>query len=299
MLDDNLNRRTFLKRTGQFAAAAGAAGLAGDELLAAAKTSDAFPTVKLGPLEISRLILGSNPFWGYAHKPGNLGEEMKAYYTDAKIAEVLDEAASCGITTIASPPADRWITVFKRYLDNGGKLRIWIAQPDGPAEQMTDEITRAVKAGAKAVFVQGERVEEQYMRKKFDVLKGWVEHIKSLGVPAGLASHKPEIHPDLENRGFPTDFYYQCMFNVSNGEKYQLVEREKAVETIRKLDKPVVAYKILGAGRLPAPEGFEFAFNHIRAKDAVCVGVYTKNAIDQIRENTTLTEVLTAQRKAK
>ena len=62
---------------------------------------------------------------------------------------------------------------------------------------------------------------------------------------------------------------------------------------VERLDKPVVAYKILGAGRLPASEGFEYAFNHIQRKDGVCVGVYAREAIDQIRQNATYTEMLT------
>jgi len=57
--------------------------------------------------------------------------------------------------------------------------------------------------------------------------------------------------------------------------------------------KPVIAYKILAAGRLTAAEGFEYAFNHIRRKDGVCVGIYAENAIDQIRQNATYTEMLT------
>ena len=42
---------------------------------------------------------------------------------------------------------------------------------------------------------------------------------------------------------------------------------DRAVATIRAMTKPVIAYKILAAGRLPAQEGFEFAFRHIAAKD--------------------------------
>jgi hypothetical protein len=42
-----------------------------------------------------------------------------------------------------------------------------------------------------------------------------------------------------------------------------------------------------------AAEGFEYAFNHIRRKDGVCVGIYARNAIDQIRQNATYTEMLT------
>ena len=47
------------------------------------------------------------------------------------------------------------------------------------------------------------------------------------------------------------------------------------------------------AGRLTAAEGFEYAFSHIRRKDGVCVGIYAENAVDQIRQNATYTEMLT------
>jgi len=63
--------------------------------------------------------------------------------------------------------------------------------------------------------------------------------------------------------------------------------------TIAGLGKPVIAYKILAAGRLSPSEGFEYAFNHIARKDGVCVGIYAQKAIDQIRQNATYTETLT------
>jgi hypothetical protein len=44
----------------------------------------------------------------------------------------------------------------------------------------------------------------------------------------------------------------------------------------------------------PASEGFEAAFNNIQRKDGVCVGIFARNAIDQIRQNATYTKMLTA-----
>jgi len=251
------------------------------------------PTVRLGTLEVSRLILGSNPFWGYSHKSAQLDEEMKRHYTDERIMEILDEAADCGLTALASPPDARWVDLWARYLEGGGRLKIWLSQCHGNPEQMNDEIDRSVRAGAGAVFIQGARVEEQFGKGNFDVLRSWIERIKEAGLPAGAAAHWPEIHPELERRRFPTDFYYQCFYNVSKGENYNPAEREKALATIERLEKPVIAYKILGAGRLPASEGFEFAFSHIARKDGVCVGIYARKAIDQIRQNATYTETLT------
>ena len=248
------------------------------------------PAIKLGTLAVSRLVLGSNPFWGYAHQPGTLAEEMKAYYTDERIMAVLDEAASLGITTVVSPPDQRWLQLFAKYRDGGGKIRVWVAQPHGNPEQMKEEITRAVQGGAQAAFIQGGRADEQFATGRMDVLREWVEHIRSLGVPAGLAAHNPALHLEAEKQRLPTDFYFQCFYRP---EKYLAEDRDKAVETIRQLEKPVVAYKILAAGRLAAEEGFGFAFKHIRRKDGVCVGVYPKDRPVEISEDAQLARKLT------
>jgi hypothetical protein len=197
------------------------------------------------------------------------------------------------LTAVASPPDERWRKLWMRYAAGGGKLKLWISQCHGNPEQMLAEIDRSVEAGAAAVFIQGARVEEQFGKGSFDTLRTWIEHIKSAGLPAGAAAHWPEIHPELERRGFPTDFYFQCMYNASKTSDYSAAEREKAAATIAILKKPVIAYKILAAGRLTAAEGFEYAFNHIERKDGVCVGIYAQNAIDQIRQNATYTEMLT------
>jgi hypothetical protein len=290
-----MRRREFLK-AGTALAITGAAGRSGlGGTVRTGVPGPALPTVRLGTLEVSRLILGSNPFWGYSHKSAQLDEEMRRFHTDERIVQILDEAAECGLTALASPPDERWTKLWTRYSGSGGKLKIWISQCHGAPEQMLQEIDRSVKAGAKAIFIQGARVEEQFGKGNFDTLRSWIEHIKEAGLPAGAAAHWPEVHPELERRKFPTDFYYQCMYNASKTDDYSPAEREKAVATIAQIKKPVIAYKILAAGRLAASEGFEYAFNHIKRKDGVCVGIYAQNAIDQIRQNATYTEMLTAK----
>jgi hypothetical protein len=290
-----MKRREFLK-TGAVLAAGGATALGVSAAGATIRTAEpaGLPTIRLGTLEVSRLILGSNPFWGYSHKSAQLDEEMRRFHTDERIAQILDEAASCGLTALASPPDERWTKLWTRYAAGGGKLKIWISQCHGNPEQMLQEIDRSVRAGAKAIFIQGARVEEQFGKGNFETLRTWIARIKDAGLPAGAAAHWPEIHPELERRGFPTDFYFQCMYNASKTSDYSPAEREKAAATVARLKKPVIAYKILAAGRLTAAEGFEYAFNHIQRKDGVCVGIYAQNAIDQIRQNATFTEMLTA-----
>ncbi len=285
-----MNRREFLKRGGAAGAAlaAGVTGIGGEAAGGGKDDLPPMPKIKLGNLEVSRLLLGTNPFFGFAHQTGDIGSRMKEYFTDEKIMETLDVAAAHGITAVVGPPYERWQKLFKRYLENGGKLTTWISQPDRPPEKIPFEIEESVKAGAKAVYIQGHKVEGQFERGTFDVVRYWLEIIRSFGVPAGIGSHRTDCHLEAQRRGFPMDFYFQCMFNVAHGDSFEKGDPAKAGEVIRRLEKPVIAYKILGAGRLPAREGFEFAFRTIRPKDGVCVGVFTKDNPRQIEEDAAL-----------
>jgi hypothetical protein len=252
------------------------------------------PAIRLGKLKVSRLILGSNPFFGFAHRGGKkLADAMRAYYTDERIMAVLDEAAALGVTAVAAPPYGRWIKLFGQYLEKGGKCRIWIAQPDPDPRQMRRAITASAKGGAKAIFIQGGRADEQFARKGFDTLRGWLDLIHSLGRPAGLASHRPDTHCEYERREMPADFYYQCFFQPVGGQ-YKMPQRDLAVAAIRKIEKkPVIGYKILAAGRIPAKEGFAFAFQHLRPKDGVCVGIYPPENAKMLAQDAALTAKLT------
>ena len=287
-MEPHMSRRSFLKRSGLAAASAAAAGAAPTRA-EETRPETRMPRIRLGSLEVSRLILGSNPFWGYAHKGGDVAQRMRDYYTDDRIMDTLDEAAALGVTAVATPPHDRWLRLWKAYRDRGGKMPAWIAQPDGQPEQMEEEVSRAVEASAAAVFIQGERADTQFRDGHFDTLRRWLEHVKALGVPAGLASHRPDTHPEYERRGLPADFYFQCFYVPDD---YRTEDRQRAVDTIRALEKPVVGYKVLAAGRLSAQEGLSFAFRHLRTKDGACVGVFPADDPNQMAENARLVREL-------
>ena len=295
-MEHGMTRRELLKDTAMIGAAVSAMR-AVDTAGAAEAVKGKLPTIKLGTLEVSRLLLGSNPFFGFAHKPGDVGRQMRQYYTSQRVMAVLDAAAEQGVTAVWTPHYSHWIELWKKYQDQGGKLRIWIGQPDAKPEEMKAAITACAKNGAKAVCIQGERIDQQFRAGRIDVVRGWLEHIKGLHLPAGIASHKPHTHLLAEEKKLPADFYHQCFFQPEN---YSTKLRDLAVATVRKLAKPVVGYKVLAAGRLPAAEALAFAFKHIRRKDGICVGVFPPQKADQIAENAALVRRLTdpAPRKA-
>ena len=282
------NRREFLKDAALLGAAA--ASWCGENAPAAADQATpaerpgAMPQIKLGHLEVSRLILGSNPFFGFDHgNPQASGEQMRAYFSNERIMAVLDEAAGHGITAVWTPCYEQWIRLWNEYREKGGKLKIWIAQPD--RLPMEKEITAAAKNGAKAVCIQGCQIDGQVAQGKFDVIRGWLELVKGFGLPAGMATHGARTHLMAEEKGLPTDFYHQTLYRPDN---YVREGLEESLSTIEKLAKPVVAYKVLEAGRILPKDTLPYVFRRLKAKDGVCTGVFPKTKADQIAENSAL-----------
>jgi len=296
-----ISRRDLLKDV-SFLGAAAAAVRSSSQLLAGALPPGQLPKIKLGKLEVSRLILGSNPFFGFSHgNPQGSAKEMRAYYTDAQIMSVLDAAAEQGITAVWTPAYPPWIRLWNEYQGKGGKLKIWIGQPDaysfGEAvadpkpdipKKMKEHITAAAKNGAKAICSQGEQVDAQFKAGRIDVVRDWLELIKSFGLPAGIATHTISTHLKAEAEGLPTDFYHQTLYRPDN---YIPGGLEESLATIEKLDKPVIAYKVLGAGRILPKDTFPKVFRRLRPKDGICVGVFPRGK-DELAENARLTRQL-------
>ncbi len=279
-------RREFLKDTAAVTSAV--AALRAAEGLAADDAPGVLPKIKLGDLEVSRLILGSNPFFGYDHgNPQATADEMRKWYTPERIMGVLDQAAEHGITAVWTPCYENWVEIWNEYRKRGGKLKIWIAQPD--RQPMEKDIEIAVKNGAKAVAIQGIQIDDKVRDGKWEVIRSWLNLIKSHGLPAGMATHKATTHLEAERRGMPTDFYHQTLYRPDNFVPEGL---EESLATIERLSKPVVGYKALGAGRILPKETLPYIFKRLKPKDGICVGMFPKKR-DEIAENSSWTCKLT------
>jgi hypothetical protein len=276
-----VTRRKFLKTTAVLGLAA-EAGLISDSV--GAVTPVEMPTIRLGDFRVSRLILGSNPFWGYWHKNPRKPQD----YTQAARKSVMDAAADLGITAVWTPAYREWIDLWTDYKTHGGKLPTWIGQPDGyKGVSVEDQITACYKNGGKAVCVQGANVDSALEKQEYDKLRKWLDLIKGYGLPAGLASHQPASILKAQELGLPADFYHLTL-GIPDG--FAGPDRDKTLDTVKQIDKPMVVFKVLGAGRFAPKEAFPYVLKAIRRKDGVCVGVDNP---EQLAENTTLVRSLT------
>ena len=249
----------------------------------------ALPTVKIGDLDVTRLIVGGNPFSGFSHQSPERDLEMLDYYTVERIKKTLFQCEAAGMNScVLRVDAHIW-RMLRDYRNEGGKLQ-WIAQWGGLHPTDEGNINQAVANGAVAYFLHGAVTEKLYLAGDFDRMRQIFEYIRSKGIPAGVAAHAPEVHMAIYERDMPVDFHVVCFYDCGSvhqgeGEKFDPADPAKAVEVIQKIQKPCIGYKIMGAGRRDARESMDFAFANIKPTDAVCVGMYTGDNPDMPAEN--------------
>src|ERR1044071_393718 len=84
------------------------------------------PMVRFGKTEITRLIIGSNPFYGYSHFNRILDQTMREWYTQDRRMEVLHACERQGINTWQVHFDPLFKDDFLRYRREGGKMNVFL-----------------------------------------------------------------------------------------------------------------------------------------------------------------------------
>ena len=115
-----------------------------------------------------------------------------------------------------------------------------------------------------------------------------------------MAGHNPKVFEWAEDN-IDADFYMCSHYNPTDrgqvaqhvsdcDEKFTQEARRKMLEMIAKIERPVIHYKVLAAGRNDPEKTFEFLSKVVKPNHAICVGMFTKVKQNMIEENAKLTE---------
>jgi hypothetical protein len=254
------------------------------------------PKVMFGNAEISRLVVGCNQFYGFAHFNRILSTVMKEYYTSERICEVLHQCNRFGIN------AHNWVDVprarqdLERFQAEGGRMHLIVQGVGDPAE-----VCRTLKP--LAIYHQGDRTDAAYHKGSLEPVKEWCKKARQTGVKVGVGSHNPEVLAQVENEGWDVDFYAGCVYYRSRsvdewkkvlggelldeGDIYLRSDPPRMYKFMRQTRKPCFAFKILAAGRIDdrsVDQAFRTAFESIKPSDCVFVGMFPR-VKDEVREN--------------
>ena len=257
------------------------------------------PSIKLAGIEVPRLILGGNPISGFSHSNAQRTKAMLDYFTTDNAKKLLRRCEECGINAAVMRADNHIVRLLREYWNEGGKIN-WIAQTQSGMDPIRS-INHAARFGAKAIFLHGGTIEEFFKRGEKDQIRTQLETIKELGLPAGVASHYPPYLMEVEERGWPADFYMVSMYHIEGyqgklgadkDEKFIPEHRTRALKVIRDLPKPCLAYKILAAGRLDPREAFKEVLENIKPSDGIVVGMFPPDAGsgDIVAENVAMTK---------
>jgi hypothetical protein len=259
----------------------------------------ALPEVDFCGLRLSRLLIGANPFGGYSHQTAERDAEMLAYYTPDRIVETLRLAEEEGITgMVANNETPHVLEAVRRYHGEGARLQ-WLAQLNHRHKpDMQAAIDEALSIGAKAVYFHGALIDDAYSEGDEARVREWFSYAKSRGVPAGAAAHDPRAHLWLNELDI-ADFHCVCFFNCGSlhsgkGEKFSLRDVFTASEAVRTIRKPCIAYKVLGAGRIDARLGLEYAYESIKPGDVVNLGMFRGDCDDMVEHDAALVRSILA-----
>ena len=300
-------RRSFL----QLAATLGAVTPAA--LKAAPETATPLlPTVRFGKAEITRLIVGSNPFYGYSHFNHTLDQLMREWYTQGRKMEVLHACERHGINTWQLHYNDQPIEDFKRYRAEGGKMNL-VMLADFALMKDPKLLPEVAKLKPLGIGHHGNRTDERFRNGEKNKIKDFLKAVRDTGVMVGLSTHNPAVIDTAEGEAWDVDYYQCCLYRVSRtakearaefgespiGETFMEKDPERMYKMISQTRKPCLAFKLFGAGRASSsPEAVEKAFRltlaNIKPSDAVIVGMYPRFR-DEVAENTALVRrILTA-----
>lgn len=257
------------------------------------------PRMKFGGAEIGRMVLGCNPFYGYAHYNNNFGAVMKEWYSQDKVCDVMHQCNRFGIDAFNYAHLDRGPQDLARFQAEGGKMRLIIQVTAGVDAEMLVKTLHPL-----ALQRQGEIVDRAYQTGQMNTVKEWCKQVRDLGVLVGVGTHKPEVIERVEEEGWDVDFYAGCVYNRTrtvdewrktlNGEMmempgdiYMQSDPPRMYKVIKQTGKPCFAFKILAAGRVSdrgVEQAFRTAFDSIKPIDGIYVGMFPRTK-DEVREN--------------
>jgi hypothetical protein len=302
------SRRDFLK-----GATTVAAGLMMPGTLAA-QSPELLPTIKLGPHRVSRLIVGSNPIYGYSHFNYILDRLMREYFTDERIVKLMLDCERHGINTWQASFHYDMKRQFPKIRGAGCNIQFiclaaswhYDQKMGRTPEEILDGTIKCAEAAMEfkpiGIAFHGGATDILYRAGKIDLIKTYIDRVHEMGTLAGISTHNPRILETLQEKGFGNDFYMAGLQYLSRHPEEWMKEigahpldegwidsdPPRMAAAVRKVDKPTLVYKVLAAGRKCRSEAqkrkaIAWAYKNIKPIDATIIGLFPRFS-DQVTE---------------
>lgn len=265
------------------------------------------PKISFCNRQISKLLIGDNPIYGYSHFNQLLSQHQRAYHTPERVVATLKRAEEAGINGWQNSLTQRSLSDLTRYREEGGTMHWFCLSPGSLWYEEPDEVFEAAKHNPFGMAPHGGGVGYRCLREnRLDLLQDILKRVRDTGALVGLSVHDPKLLHIAEEENWDLDYYMTGLYNLHGGadkfeekfgyaplgEIYAREDRDEMCTAIRRTDKPCILFKVLAAGRtIGSPqqirEEVQFALEHTKPIDPLLLGMYQEFG-DQIGENAAL-----------
>jgi len=246
-----------------------------------------FPRTLVGGVSLSRMIIGTNWFFGYSHTSLAKDKFITSYQTRASIVDILTVFFEAGIDTIMGPRNALFHDIIEDVQDRTGRKAQVIVTPHfnilpgGDPEMEPERVFDECQKLGATFCMPHQAITDALLDKMYNVIRDMDKYSKMIrqrGMIPGLSTHLPEAVVISDKTNADVESYIQ----IYNAIGFMMtIEVDWAMRIIRDAKKPVMTIKPMAAGRLLPPVGLAFSWNTIRDQDMVAVGTTTP---DEARE---------------
>ena len=250
--------------------------------------SSQFPRTTVGDLSLSRMIIGTNWFFGWSHTSKAKDDFIKRTMTRDRIAEVMEVFLRAGVDTAMGPLEHPGVKdAVEEAQQRTGRKIIFVATPTlniGEDENAFGESERTIERNAAlgaAICMPHQCATDKLLdhrNRRILQMDRYCAMIRKCGMVPGLSTHLNETPVYADESGLDVATYIQ----IYNAAGFMMpLEVDWVHRIIWQAKRPVMTIKPMAAGRLLPLVGLGFAWGTLREQDMVTVGTMTP---DEARE---------------
>ena len=244
--------------------------------------------VKIGNLEFSKVICGTNPFYARSHFSRARDIEYRARFDDQRVEQMLLHCLDLGINAVDSSANERIQKVLSSVRARSDTTLHFVGSTriDATSQMKTHEekLSFLIQHRADICIVHAQYVDGPRKNGEIAGLDRLIDQIHQAGLLAGISTHRVATVEYCENRDLGIDAYLFPL-NVT-GYVYPGYEgnetAEDRINLVRGTPKPFILIKVLGAGRISPDEGLHFALENSKPTDMLCIGFGTEKEAEEV-----------------
>ena len=233
--------------------------------------------VEIQGRSFSKVICGTNPFYGFSHFSEARNAAFLKKFTDDYIEKAITLCLSEGINTVESSANKRIWKIISELKVNHKIQFIGTTRVDETSalKSHQQKLQFLLEIKADVCVIHSQFVDRPSQKNQIKGLQQFVDRIHEQGLLAGISTHKVSTVELCEMNDYGIDLY---LFPLNYlGYVYPGYEGKETVEEriqlIQQVPKPFVIMKSLAAGRIPPQEGLPFVLENSKAIDLISLGI--------------------------